>query len=46
MMLLIRSLVFLCSALLLFAVAAAKAEQYDEYNIKAALLYNFTRFVE
>ncbi len=46
MMLLIRSLVFLCSALLLFAVAAAKAEQYDEYNIKAALLYNFARFVE
>lgn len=30
----------------LLAAAAGAADEYDEYAVKAALLYNFTKFVE
>ena len=32
--------------LLLLTAPASLAEHYDEYTVKAALLYNFTKFVE
>jgi hypothetical protein len=35
----------LIATLLLAPVPVVRSEQYDEYTIKAALLYNFTRFI-
>src|SRR5690349_4034953 len=42
----LRALLGVCGALLLAWPTNAKAEQASEYDVKAAFLLNFTKFVE